>query len=253
MNEFDVNLNINMNKRVGIVVVTYNRLQLLTEVIEALRKQTYNDCQIIVVNNGSTDGTDDWLLQQKDIIAITQENLGGAGGFFTGMKYVAENGYEYCWVMDDDVICEKNALSELVKAIEAREDIGFTCSNVLGTNGSPMNTPIVDMDSRSSISGYEDYFDMSDYNMIKVKRATFVSVLFRTKYICEYGLPYRDYFIWGDDSEYTIRFSRQRPCYVALNSKVVHKRAIQKPIEFENETDEKRLTFFMYKYRNEAY
>ena len=76
-----------------------------TEVIDALRKQTYNDYQIVVVNNGSTDGTEKWLSQQRDIITITQENLGGAGGFFAGMKYVAEHGYEYCWIMDDDVLC----------------------------------------------------------------------------------------------------------------------------------------------------
>ena len=75
-----------MGRNVGIVVVTYNRLQLLTEVIDALRKQTYNDYQIVVVNNGATDGTEKWLSQQRDIITITQENLGGAGGFFTGMK-----------------------------------------------------------------------------------------------------------------------------------------------------------------------
>ena len=60
-----------MGRNVGIVVVTYNRLQLLTEVIDALRKQTYNDYQIVVVNNGSTDGTEKWLSQQRDIITIT--------------------------------------------------------------------------------------------------------------------------------------------------------------------------------------
>ena len=79
-----------MNK-VGIVVVTYNRLSLLKEVIESLRVQSYRDYQIVVVNNGSTDETPLWLEKQKDIITITQDNLGGAGGFHTGMKYVAEH------------------------------------------------------------------------------------------------------------------------------------------------------------------
>ena len=43
--------------RVCIVVVTYNRLELLKEVVESLRNQTYTECQILVVNNGSTDST----------------------------------------------------------------------------------------------------------------------------------------------------------------------------------------------------
>lgn len=242
-----------MNKKVGIVVVTYNRLTLLKEVIDALRKQTYQDYQIIVINNGSTDATPEWLSEQGDIYTITQDNLGGAGGFFTGMKYVAENDFKYCWIMDDDVICDKDALKELIIAINAKENIGFVCSKVLGTDGSPMNTPIVDVDSRSPITGYEDYFDLSDYNMVKVKRATFVSVLFTSEMIRKNGLPYKEYFIWGDDSEYTIRLSRKYPCYVVLKSKVVHKRNIQKVILFENEKDKKRLAFYVYKYRNEAF
>lgn len=242
-----------MNNKVGIVVVTYNRLAILKEVIDALRLQTYEDYQIVVVNNGSTDETSKWLSTQNDIYTITQENLGGAGGFYTGMKYVAENGYKYCWIMDDDVICDKNALYELVKAINVNKNIGFVCSKVLGTDGSPMNTPIVNMDSRSPITGYEDYFDLSDYDMVKVKRATFVSVLFTTGMIRKIGLPYKEYFIWGDDTEYTTRLSRNSPCYIALKSKVVHKRKVQKIILFENEKDKKRLAFYVYKYRNEAF
>ena len=96
-------------KTVAIIAVTYNMLELLKEEINSLREQTYKDAQIIVVNNGSTDDTLSWLQQQQDIITITQKNLGGAGGFYTGMKYAAENGYKYCWVMDDDVICQPTA------------------------------------------------------------------------------------------------------------------------------------------------
>lgn len=107
--------------RVCIVVVTYNRLELLKEVVESLRNQTYTECQILVVNNGSTDSTLEWLSLQSDIITITQENCGGAGGFHTGMKYAAENEYDYCWVMDDDVISEPNALEELICSISRKD------------------------------------------------------------------------------------------------------------------------------------
>ena len=78
-------------KKVGIVVVTYNRLALLKEAIDSLRNQIYTNREIVVVNNGSTDGTQEWLNAQKDIIVNTQQNLGGAGGLFTGVKYVGED------------------------------------------------------------------------------------------------------------------------------------------------------------------
>lgn len=70
-----------MNKKVAAIVVTFNRITLLKECIEALRKQSYADFSIIVVDNGSTDGTNLWLSEQGDLIVVKQENLGGAGGF----------------------------------------------------------------------------------------------------------------------------------------------------------------------------
>ena len=235
-------------KRIGIVVVTYNRLVLLKEVVESLRNQTCTEGQIIVVNNGSTDDTLNWLQCQDDIITITQENLGGAGGFHRGMKYVAENGYEYCWVMDDDVICNPTALEELVKACDVKANIGFVCSKVVGIDGRPMNTPKVDC--RATGNGYSNYYELSDYNMIKVVRATFVSVLIPTNIICEVGLPYKEYFIWGDDLEYTGRISLKFDCYVACNSIVVHKRHVQERLSFEKEKDRFRIGNYFYAFRN---
>ncbi len=74
-----------MNKIIAIVV-TYNRQYLLSECIASLRMQTKKIDKILVINNGSTDNTEAWLRCQKDIEFITQENLGGAGGFCTGTK-----------------------------------------------------------------------------------------------------------------------------------------------------------------------
>ena len=238
-------------KDIGIVVVTYNRILMLKEVIEALRLQTYTHHQIIVINNGSTDNTIDWLKDQHDIITITQENLGGAGGFFTGMKYVAEKGYKYCWIMDDDVICKPSALEELLKAYHVKKNIGFVCSKVEGIDGCPMNTPNVD--ERPGSNGYANYYEFIDRHLIKIKMATFVSVFLSCERFFELGLPYKEYFIWGDDSEYTSRISRKYDCYLACKSVVVHKRAIQQGLSFDTETNPNRLNNYFYMFRNNAH
>ena len=238
-------------RSVGVVVVTYNRFELLKEVVAALRNQTFTDFQIIIVNNGSTDQTLEWLDEQKDIITITQPNLGGAGGFFTGMKYVAEHGFDYCWVMDDDVICNPDALEELYHAYTRKSNIGFVCSKVIGIDGCPMNTPAVD--ERPTENGYANYAEFIAKSMIKVKNSTFVSVFCKVDTIRKVGLPYKEFFIWGDDTEYTMRISQQYDCYMACNSVVVHKRTIQKSLSFETETDPSRLRMYFYMMRNNSF
>lgn len=167
------------------------------------------------------------------------------------MKYVAEHEYDYCWVMDDDVVCHSDALQELVNAYTKKTDIGFVCSKVVGINGCPMNTPTVD--DRPSSNGEADYSDLIAESMIKVKTATFVSVLCSVKTIKEVGLPYKEFFIWGDDTEYTNRISLHHECYMVCKSVVVHKRAIQGPLSFETETNPSRQKMYFYKMRNSAF
>lgn len=242
--------------KIGALVVTYNRCQLLAEVVEALREQTFgresgDTMQIIVVNNGSTDETSQWLAGQSDIVSIEQQNVGGAGGFHTGLRYIAENDYDACWLMDDDVVCRPDALSELVDAWEVVPDAGFLCSKVVGIDGRPMNVPMVDQ--RQTAENYQDWMQHIDRMMIKVEASTFVSVLVPTAIICQVGLPYREYFIWGDDSEYTMRITRRYSAYMACRSVVVHKRAIQGNLSFETETNARRIEMFFYYFRNQTH
>ena len=100
------------------VVVTFNRLDELKVCVAALKSQSYESLNILVVNNGSTDGTKEWLTQQSNVIVINQENLGGAGGFYTGMKYMYDNGYEWLVMMDDDGIPDKNEIKNLIQSYD---------------------------------------------------------------------------------------------------------------------------------------
>ena len=60
---------LNNEKKVIAVVVTYNRKELLKEAIEALLNQEYNNCDVLIVDNASTDGTREYideLLKDED-------------------------------------------------------------------------------------------------------------------------------------------------------------------------------------------
>ena len=111
---------VSKEKNVAAVIVTYNRKELLKECIEALLKQNYKKCDVLVIDNASTDGTKSYieeLLKNKRVIyKNTGANLGGAGGFNYGMKEAYNLGYEYIWVMDDDCIVHNDSLEELLIA-----------------------------------------------------------------------------------------------------------------------------------------
>ena len=123
-------------KKVAAVVVTYNRKNLLLENVQSLLGQTFSDVQIIIVDNNSSDGTQDVLqqfIERKQILYFnTGANLGGAGGFSYGIRLAVEAGYEYIWVMDDDCIPQETALEVLMEKDQKMEGkYGFLSSKVL--------------------------------------------------------------------------------------------------------------------------
>lgn len=234
------------------VIVTYNRLHLLQDAIEALKHQTI-ESTILVVNNGSTDGTRAYLDEQHDIIVIHQKNVGGAGGFFTGLKYAAEKGYEFAWIMDDDVLPDKDALRFLLEAydyLSPREEIGFLCSTVLDAYGNVANVPTIN--TRRTKNGYSAWNKYVKNGYVGVSSATFVSVLIPAKIIYSVGLPFKEFFIWGDDTEYTNRISMLYECYLVGNSEVTHLRS-GGAIDLLQLKDKNRIRMYKYSIRNNLY
>ena len=69
---------------------------------------------IVIVNNGSTDGTTEWLAAQEGLTVINQTNVGGAGGFYTGIQYAYQAGADWIWCMDDDVFPRADCLEQLL-------------------------------------------------------------------------------------------------------------------------------------------
>ena len=123
-----------MNNNIVAVIVTYNRKKLLLECINSLLKQENISCDIIVIDNKSTDGTETAiksLASEKIRYINTGTNLGGAGGFNFGIKKAVEFGYDYVWLMDDDCIPKSTALFKLNEAGKKYKNFGFLSSKVL--------------------------------------------------------------------------------------------------------------------------
>lgn len=196
--------------RITAVVVTYNRLSLLQECIEAIRTQTFKPSSLLVINNNSTDGTVEWLTTQKDITTTHQPNKGGAWGFYTGIKEAYKTGADWFWIMDDDTIADTTALEELVKAVESinsnEDSFGFLSSKVVWKDGNwhLMNKPM--MNKRFLGRKLFDYYQQK--GITPVTYNSFVSILISKEAVEKAGLPIKEFFIWNDDVEYTQRILR---------------------------------------------
>ena len=236
--------------KIAAIVVTYNRKELLRENLLALLSQDEKRFDILIINNHSTDGTEESisdLLLSNDRIFYedTGRNLGGAGGFSYGIKAAVERGYSWVWLMDDDCIPKRNALSELL-GFAGRQNgkFGFLSSVALWKDGTFCRMNV----QRKSL--FCNLKEPTKEERIVI--ASFVSMLIPTKVIKKVGLPIAEFFIWTDDWEYSRRISRHYPCYVVPKSRVLHKTEQNVGTSVATD-DEQRLWRYRFAYRNEVY
>lgn len=249
---------IKMERKVAAVLVTYNRVELLKLAVDSLLKQSFELKHIVIVDNNSNDGTSEYLKgisNDKIRIVTLSENTGGAGGFHAGMDYAHKLDIDYIWIMDDDAIASKSALNELIIALDKlvinHEHPGFLCSHVLSDDNECMNVP--EVSKKRNSTGYFSWPHFAASGIIGVDKATFVSVLINKKVVTELGLPIKEMFIWGDDTEYTWRISSKYSCYYVASSIVYHKRVLAKSLSLATEVNVKRIPWYGYLYRNNLY
>ena len=235
--------------QVSAVVVTYNRLSYLKEVVNALKKSDAPVNHIIVVDNNSKQDTVDYLTSLGDQIEYVRlrENLGGAGGFNRGVRYFMEHtDDDFVWLMDDDTVPHSDTLTNLLTFAEKTPAFGFLASDVRWTDGTraKMNNP-APKNRLKKIP--EDATEPEE-----LMNATFVSLLMKREIIRKIGLPITNFFIWGDDIEYTERAARLAPGYFIPAAKVTHKMATNVGSNIMNDSLD-RLPRYFYSYRNKVY
>lgn len=185
------------------VVVTYNRSQLLKRNIACLRKNSPH--AIIVVNNGSTDDTREWLAEQTDLIVITQANVGGSGGFYTGIQQAMERGADWIWCMDDDVFPRPDCLSNLLDHT-ASEEVGILAPRRL-MEGNIFTNDFQAVNLTNPFSSmYKKKLKKQVINKpVEILGTAFEGLFIRKEAVEKIGLPNKDLFIFCDDTDYCLR------------------------------------------------
>lgn len=226
------------------VVVTWNRRELLEQCLEHLESQTQPCDRILVVDNASDDDTAELLATWADRVLMLRlsSNTGGAGGFNAGIRRAVEAGASRVWLMDDDVLPAPEALAELLQAeadlTAEGVEAAFLCSMVRTSDDDLTNTP--EIDGRRNRLGYAAWGERLERGLLPVRQATFVSLLIRRSAVMRHGLPLAPMFIWGDDTEYTLRLSKDRPGWLVGASRVEHVRAASGWLSIETEEDPRR-------------
>lgn len=230
---------------VAAVVVTYNRKQLLQQCVEKLKNQTV-PLNILIIDNASTDGTSIMFNNQDSYIRYfnTGSNLGGAGGFSFGIKKAVELGYEYLWILDDDTMPTATALEEFLKRDnDLNGKYGFLSSKVLWKDESICTMNIQKMSKWKQLRSYD--------KGCLIQYASFVSLFMRAETVKKVGLPYKEFFIWADDWEYTRRISKEEKCYY-IPSSVVHHWCNNNVGANIITAESDRMERFKYMYRNDV-
>lgn len=212
-----------------IIIVTYNRKMLLEECVTNALGQTIPADKIVIVNNASTDGTQEYLQtdffkNDKFRIIHCKENIGGAGGFYRGMKAALNYDVDWLLVIDDDAILETDYTEKIFAVLQDQKDYRAAAGIVM-TDG------YIDKHHRRNLSKYGMILKTINDKFYKKTSfacdiASFCGMMIRTELVKKIGLPHAEYFIFHDDTEYSLRILKYSKFLVVSDAILNHKTKI---------------------------
>jgi GT2 family glycosyltransferase len=243
--------------RIFAVVLTYNRKELVSLCLSAIFAQTRQPDGIIVLDNASTDGTADMLESAGYLdrpgfsLYRAKVNSGPAGGFSELFRIAYEEGADWIWAMDDDVIASETALADLLSGLDhlpPPSQFAFLLSKAVGSDGNANEVPVIDQRVRGG--GCPQWAEFLEHGMIRIRESSLVSILVPRATVRDFGVPRSDFFYGGEDGDFTLRATEDRPAYMVSSSIVTHLRKAPGDLAIFNESNPARLSNFWYLQRN---
>lgn len=193
-------------RSVSVVIVTFNRIGCLKRVIDSVINQTIKVDNILVINNGSTDGTKEWLDSQPSLTVIHQDNVGGSGGFYRGIQEAVKLGPDWIWCMDDDVYPRPDSLANLLK--QDNPKAGILCPRRIQNDKvfiSEFRYLNLSNPFRALHLKKLNKEDITSDAPVKIMGMVFEGPLIKREVVEKIGLPNKDLFILYDDTDYSYR------------------------------------------------
>jgi rhamnopyranosyl-N-acetylglucosaminyl-diphospho-decaprenol beta-1,3/1,4-galactofuranosyltransferase len=235
---------------VAVVVVTYNRAELLEGCLDGLAALEHRPDAVFVVDNASTDHTRAVLQGRADLplrAIHAQENLGGAGGFHLGVRAAYEAGFDRIWLMDDDVVPAPGCLGVLMAhdgpaLMAVREDTaGRLCEKAATVFD--LRNPFAVRPKRQTVE--ERYRTRAAMPAeVALENVAFEGFMVKREVVTAVGLPDPGFFIFYDDVDFAVRTRRAGFEVVAVRDAV-----LVRQLDFDQQHDMRSWKGF-YMYRN---
>ncbi|MCD4680114.1 MAG: glycosyltransferase family 2 protein [Bacteroidales bacterium] len=205
------------NVSVYIVVLNWNHLDDLILTLDSLLKQDYPNMKILISDNGSTDGSQDYIKNHFPNITLIEnnDNLGWAAGNNVGIKYALENHADYVLLANNDLYIEDTSI--ITTLVNDLMSLKAKKINIIGTNVNYYNQKekthnsgwIMYPESEKKGKVFNKYrkdfkIELPDnYRIVDFVSGCFI--LFDCSVFNDIGLVDEAFFIYGEETEFSLR------------------------------------------------
>lgn len=217
-----------MQKDIGIVVCNYNKRDYIINCIDSILNSSISNFDVYVVDNASDDDSVSEIerrFSDKVIVIKNDTNLGGSGGFNTGLVKAMEGNYRYLMCVDNDVVMDNKNIEELFQYMDDNEIVGMAGSRVMYMDQPHM---IQSMGARLDFENYcfkdnmrNFIMDNSIEEVLECDYVPACSMMVRRSLIDEIGLIPQDTFVYWDDIEWGYKCKRAGYRIQSLSNAVV--------------------------------
>lgn len=199
-------------KEVGVVICNYNKAEQVLECIQTVLESKYQDFDLYVVDNGSTDGSAQAIRNtygDQLTLLENQENLGGSGGFNTGLRAVYEKGYPFLMCVDNDAMLDENAIGNLRKFLLQHEEAGMAGAKIYHLEAPDYVQQFgqkIDFEYFcTEVNYYNAYEDGSMPDYLYTDSVAACALMVRRSIVDKIGLMPEENFLYWDDTEWCHR------------------------------------------------
>lgn len=238
-------------KSIGIVICNYNKKEYVIACIKSVLESKITDYDIFVIDNASDDGSAEAIIHEYGSLVTVirnEANLGGSGGFNTGIRLVVAKGYQYVCCLDNDVLLDENALSCMKEFLEANPKVGMVGAKIYH-----MQNPAyiqqygltIDFTACQATTLYADVLD-SDFipEVIYCDTVAACVAMIPVSVIKKVGVMPEDNFIYWDDMEWGYRIKQEGYQVAAIASaKALHEMGANK------KKSDTFITYYMWRNR----